>query len=138
LVFSIEYLNFYCEKCGNKYEENTNTVFRMHKCANNKWCQLCRVTYLENNFKNWTSGNEKIDDFIQKKQLKSIIFEWIPYNRLVNIKEIRKGDFSTAIWEDGPLYCHNGWKLKRISYEKVFLKYLYSSQNINNEFLNKV
>jgi hypothetical protein len=34
---------------------------------------------------NWASGNEKIDDFIQEKQLEvikynDIIFEWIPYS----------------------------------------------------------
>ena len=49
---------------------------------------------IQNNF-TWTSGNEKIDNFIQDMQLNiksynDIAFEWIPYNQLSNIKEISK------------------------------------------------
>ncbi|CAB4396534.1 unnamed protein product [Rhizophagus irregularis] len=110
LVFSNGHLYYYCKKCGN-------------------------------------SGNERIDDFIQKKQLKcnryvgyngnNTVFEWISYDRLIDVKEIRIGDFAMAIWKDGPLYYSNR-KWKRKLNEKVILKYLCSSQNINNEFLNKI
>ncbi|UZO11066.1 uncharacterized protein OCT59_002640 [Rhizophagus irregularis] len=149
LIFSNNHLQYYCEKCGGEYI----------KCKYSKWCKLCQINYLKSNFTNWTSGNERIDDFIQKKQLKyndmvnrndifgyngnveyngnDIIFEWIPFDRLIDVKEIRIGDFAMAKWIDGPLYYSNQ-KLKRMSSEKVLLKYLYSSQNINNEFLNKI
>ena len=91
------------------------------------------------------SGDKQIDNFIQEMQLKrsshdDTVFEWIPYNRFYNIKEISKGDFATihsAIWEDGPLYY--GYKgYTRKSDKRVILKYLYNSQNITNEFLNEV
>jgi hypothetical protein len=41
------------------------------------------LKFLKNNFKNWTSNNEDIDEFIQDKQLEindydDIVFEWIP------------------------------------------------------------
>jgi len=101
---------------------------------------------LRKNFKNWTSGNKKVDDFIQGMQLKidslrNIIFEWIPYSQLNKVQKIGKGDFATvysAIWKNGPLYYNHGkneWtrKLNR----KVALK-LYNSQSTIIEFLNKV
>src|SRR5947207_831033 len=76
-----------------------------------KWCEPCQVYKLKANSINWTSGNEKIDNFIQEMQLKinasDIIFEWIPYNQFHDIKEIDKGGFATvysALWKDGPLY----------------------------------
>src|SRR5438128_1812059 len=74
------------------------------------WCEPCQIDLLKKNFTNWTSGNEQLDDFIQKKQLKinysDIIFEWIPYNQFNDIKEIGKGGTAivySAIWKDGPL-----------------------------------
>ena len=70
----------------------------------------------------WTSGNEKIDNFIQEMQLNinncnDIIFEWIPYNQFENIKEIGKGGFSTifsAIWRNS-LLIYDGKKLINVS-----------------------
>lgn len=43
-------------------------------------------------------GNEKIDDFIQEMQLifnndDDKIFEWVPYNRFVEIKEKTSENF---------------------------------------------
>jgi hypothetical protein len=132
LVFNDEYLFNYCIKCGNKYNNNY------------KWCKQCEINQLKNNFTNWTSGNERINDFIQKAQLKidyykNTIFEWIPYNEFIDIKEIEKGKFASAMWKDGPLhYSVLMRKYERKLNEKVFLKYLYNSQNIINIFLNEV
>ncbi|PKK80506.1 hypothetical protein RhiirC2_33728 [Rhizophagus irregularis] len=129
LVFNSEYIDYYCEKCGNEYE---------------KWCKLCQINHLKDNFTNWTSGNEKIDSLIQKNQLKineykDTIFEWISYNKFIKINEIGKGGFYTAIWKDGPLYYSiSNKKYKRKLNEEVLLKYLYGSQNINNKILNEV
>src|SRR5213082_1971754 len=69
---------------------------------------------LKGNFTNWTSRNEKIDNFIQEMQLKidkwnDLVFEWIPYNRFSDIKKTGSGGFATvysAIWKDGPLNYH--------------------------------
>jgi hypothetical protein len=116
------------------------------------WFELCKPCIinnlrnnLRNNFTHWTSENEKIDDFIQKKQLSintpsEIVFEWIPYGQFSNIKEIIKGDFAavySANWNDGPLnYDHKNNEYIRDSDKKVALKYLYNSQNTINEVLN--
>ncbi|GES95347.1 kinase-like domain-containing protein [Rhizophagus clarus] len=131
LIFKNEYFNKYCEKCGNYY-------------IYNRFCELCQINHLKNNFINWTSGIEKIDDFIQKMQLKivefdDIVFEWIPYDNFIDTKEIGKDAFTTAIWKDGPLYYSiRNNKYERKSNKKVLLKCLYNSQNVNNSFLNQI
>src|SRR2546423_4463090 len=52
------------------------------------WCKSCTLQ----NFKNWTSGNHNIDEFIQKSQLNAKsyeeIIEWIEYDRLENIEDL--------------------------------------------------
>ena len=126
----------FCRKCGKEY---TNVY--------QNWCKPCQIDNLKGNFTNWTSGNEKIDNFIQEMQLKidyykDIVFEWIPYNQFSDIKEIGRGGFATvysAIWKDGPLeYDVDNMKYTRESNYEVALKCLCNSQNIINEFLNEV
>ena len=126
----------YCIECDKIY---TNI-----RC---KWCRPCQTNYLKENFTNWSSGNETIDVFTQKMQLKiinpqDIVFEWIPYNQFNDIREIRKSNFATAIWKDGPLhYNDNNIKEKkyiRESDKAVPLICLNSSQNMTKKFLNKV
>ena len=121
MILQDGYFDKHCEKCDKQY---TN--------VNVKWCRLCQ-----------TSGNKQIDDFIQEKQSQinhdNIVFEWIPYNQLDNIKNIGQSDSTgimLAIWKDGPLY-YNYSKYTRNQNKKVTLKYSYDSQNIT-EFLNKV
>ena len=92
------------------------------------------------------SGNKKIDNLIKEMHLRikdynDIVFVWVPYNQLDNIKEISKGDYATvhsAIWKDGPLYYNHKGEYIRKSDKKVTLKYLYNSQNITDGFLNEV
>uniref|UniRef100_U9TKW6 Uncharacterized protein n=1 Tax=Rhizophagus irregularis (strain DAOM 181602 / DAOM 197198 / MUCL 43194) TaxID=747089 RepID=U9TKW6_RHIID len=132
-VFNDIYFNYYCEKCGNEYDNSSY-----------KWCKECQINQLKNNFSDWTSGNIKIDDFIQKMQLKingchNEIFEWIPYNEFIEIEEIGNNDLATAIWKDGPLY----YSSIRRSYDreinkKVILKYLCNSQNVSHLFLSHI
>src|SRR5436305_543182 len=113
-----------CDKCGERYAN-----------INFEWCKLCWI----NNFKNWISENEMIDDLIKEMRLKinsqwDKIFEWIAVNQFNNIQGIGKG---AAIWKDGPLnYDKNNEKYTRESDEKIALK-CYNSKNIN-EFLNEV
>ena len=69
--------------------------------------------------------------------------EWIPYNRLENIKYLDKGGFSTiyeAIWLDGPIkeYYDIEKELIRNSNQKVAIKSLDKSSNLNDKFLNEV
>jgi hypothetical protein len=121
-----------CKYCGNIYE------------IISKKCKPCRINNLRQNFKNWTSGNEKIDDFIQEMQLKfyrhdNIVVEWIPYNQFDNIKEICKDDFIalySAIWMDGPLKY--SYREEREHNKETILKCFNNSQNITNEFFDEV
>ena len=95
----------------------------------------------------WISGNEKIDDFIQERQLKinnydDIVLEWIPYNHFNEIKEISKNGLITvysAIWKDDPLHKKNEWSnYTRNSNKKVFLKYLHNLQESVDSLINEV
>ncbi len=101
----------------------------------------------QQNFLNWTSGNDFIDKFIQESQLnaqnENQVLEWIPYNGFKNIEYFDKGGFSTiykAIWLDGPIkyWSHNEKKWIRSNNEIVILKSLDNSLNLNEEFLNEV
>ena len=87
-------------------------------------------------------------NFIQETQLnaKSMfhVLEWIPYNRLTNIKYLAKGGFSTVYksrWLDGYIrywdYDKKQWKRYNKG-DEVVIKSLNNSSNINEEFLNEV
>ncbi|UZO16947.1 uncharacterized protein OCT59_008313 [Rhizophagus irregularis] len=106
------------------------------------------LEYLETNFTNWTSGNEKINSFIKGRQLKinvydynDIVLEWIPYNQLNGIEEKGKNGLTTvysAIWKDGPLYkLLNGNDYTRDSNKKVALKCLHNSQESIDFLINE-
>ncbi len=134
------------------------------------WCKDCYSKKFQQNFGNWSSGNEYIDKFIQESQLNARIsfelLEWIPYNRLRNIQFLAQGGFSTiyeALWLDGLI---NKWDYKKQDWERfvkkldeqnhknakvknplkdnvkygerVVLKSLNDSSNINEYFLNEV
>src|SRR4051794_35609086 len=131
----------YCEKCG---ELHTNVPDELHA-----WCKPCLINDLKKNFTNWTSGNEKLDNFIQEMQLKindwyDIIFEWIPYDQF-NVNDLQivgKGAFATvysATWKDGRLiYDYDKKEWIREPDVKVALKFLRNLQTITDEFLNEV
>jgi hypothetical protein len=124
-------LKNYCDKCFDKYIN-----------AEYKWCKLCQINYLKENFTNWSSKNKQIDKLIQEVQLKinnhgDIIFEWIPYDQFNDIKKLSNEAYS-AKWKDGPLLYDDYYKDKYIrnsANKAIILKYLVNSQNITNEFL---
>ncbi|GBC05106.1 hypothetical protein RclHR1_06030006 [Rhizophagus clarus] len=104
------------------------------------------LSHLKNNFKIWTSRNEKIDDFIQKRQLEivvceDIVFEWIPYNQFNEIKETGKSSHTTiysALWRDGPFKYNSQLKrYTRNSKKEVALKYLHNSQDPIDLLINE-
>ena len=126
-----------CKKCDKKYTD-----------VDNKWCKSCQRNNLKNNFTNWTSENEEIDNFIQEMQLKInkyniIVFEWMPYNQFNNINKISEDYFAkvySAIWKDGPL-CYDKSEyeyVRKFENMKVTLKCLRNSQIIIPKFLNEV
>ncbi|GET03172.1 kinase-like domain-containing protein [Rhizophagus clarus] len=67
-----------------------------------------------------------------------LVFENDYFNKHCE-KCVGEGDFTIAIWKDGPLnYSALNRKYKRKSDEKVLLKHLSNSQNINNKLLNEI
>lgn len=112
------------------------------------WCSKCYAKRFQQNFPNWSSGNEYIDKFVQETQLNTKnrheFLEWIPYNRLTNIKYLAKGGFSTvyeAIWLDGRIEYWDFYKdewFRNSRESKVVIKSLNNSSIINDEFLNEV
>jgi hypothetical protein len=117
------------------------------ECLATSYCECCVQDYLKANFSNWTSGNNNIDDLIQKCQIKSIIpkktIEWIPYNNLQNVKYLTKGGFSeiyTAFWIGGK---YNEWDSKeqqliRLGTHEVMLKGLENVESANQSWFEEV
>ncbi len=101
-------------------------------------CEKCIIEPLQQFLSNWTSGNEIIDKFIQKRQRANL--EWIPYNRLGNVKYHGKKKSNTicsADRLDGQLsYDRKKRKWYRYNKLEVVLKSL--NKSLNEEFLIKV
>ncbi len=115
--------------CSNCFEPFTNNY--------EKWCKKCNAEQFQQNFSNWTSGNEIIDKFIRETQLNAKDhwdeLEWIPYNKLENVEYLNKEKFSTsykANWLDGPIKKWSNNKRKWIRYAKT--EVAIKSFNINN------
>ncbi|GBC11231.2 kinase-like domain-containing protein [Rhizophagus irregularis DAOM 181602=DAOM 197198] len=93
------------------------------ECLATLYCEYCVQDYLKARFSNWTSGNNDIDNLIQKYQSETLgpdyIVEWIPYNNLKNIEYLTKGGFSkiyTAGWINGP---YEEWDSKKQQLERT-------------------
>ncbi|RHZ77242.1 hypothetical protein Glove_184g38 [Diversispora epigaea] len=107
-----------------------------------EWCKPCNSKHFQNDFNNWTSGNDKIDKFIQDAQLNanysSDAIEWIPYYQFKDVKQIGKGGFGTihyARWIDGSIdkwdIENQQWKRNRKD-EEVALKKFDNFVNFND------
>ncbi|GBB92334.1 hypothetical protein RclHR1_00020037 [Rhizophagus clarus] len=93
------------------------------ECLATLYCEYCVRNYLKANFLNWTSGNDDIDNLIQKCQMEVFgpdnIVEWIPYNNLEDIEYLTKGGFSeiyTAGWING---YYKEWDSKKRQLKRV-------------------
>ncbi|CAG8501618.1 3190_t:CDS:2 [Acaulospora morrowiae] len=120
-----------CKECNNEYYEYG-------------WCNNCYAKRFQQDFENWTSGNDVVDKFIQGNQLKATSFttfiEWIPFEKFKDVTYLSKGGFgsvSKAVWPEGYII---GWnkELIRIPNVNVCLKRLDNSANISPEFLQEV
>ncbi|RHZ85070.1 hypothetical protein Glove_71g44 [Diversispora epigaea] len=121
-----------CPECNQK-----NTYYN--------WCKPCNSKHFQNDFNNWTSGNDKIDKFIQDAQLNANgnwdVIEWIPYDRFKDVKQIGKGGFGTihyasARWINGCIdkwdIENQHWKRDRKYSEEVALKKFDNFVNFND------
>ncbi|CAB4431031.1 unnamed protein product [Rhizophagus irregularis] len=111
------------------------------------WCQPCNAKRFKDNFKNWTSGNENIDEFIQQSQLDALhckqFLEWIPFEKFQNITYIAEGGFGkihSAKWSEGHIEYWDIKKKKwhRHSWGEYVLKSLNNSTDICSDFLNEI
>ena len=88
--------------------ETKNYVVVLDDTCENCNC-VCNATHFQQKFKNWTSGNNDIDKFIQDTQLSAHdnmdkALEWIPNDRFYDVKYIAKDKFGKvyrANWIDG-------------------------------------
>src|ERR1051325_8125634 len=111
------------------------------------WCKPCNAKRFKENFKNWTSGNKNIDEFIQQSQLDALYYtnclEWIPFENFQNVTYLTRGGFGkiySAEWPEGFI---NDWDIENQKWErwadrKVALKSLDKSSDISTDFLNEV
>ncbi|CAB4426649.1 unnamed protein product [Rhizophagus irregularis] len=142
------------EELKERYKKNGLCKECKHLNTGAYWCNSCNAKHFQQNFKNWTSGNHKVDKLIQKTQLKAKVshemLEWIEYDRFENIEFLTKGGFGTiykAIWKDGFItnwdFENNNWvrsKAYCTVYENfpVVLKCLHNSQDITSDFLREI
>ena len=117
------------------------------ECLATLYCELCVQNYLKANFSNWTSGNNDIDNLIQKCQMEALlpemIVEWIPYNNLQNIEYLTKGGFSeiyTAEWNHGHYleWDSKEQQLQRFGRQRVVLKKLENVESANQSWFEEV
>ncbi|RHZ82875.1 hypothetical protein Glove_103g302 [Diversispora epigaea] len=125
-----------CSECNQKY---VSTDYR--------WCKPCNSKHFQNDFNKWTSGNDKIDKFIQDTQLNATnlweVIEWIPYNRFNDVKQIARGGFGTihyAWWIDGSI---DEWDIenqqwKRSTKNVALKKFNNNFVNLNEDVLNEM
>jgi hypothetical protein len=116
-------------------------------CLAMLYCEYCVRDYLKENFSNWTSGNDDIDNLIQECQIETLnpdsIIEWIPYNNFENIVYLTKGGCSeiyTAKWIKG---SYDEWdskeqQLKRFGEQDVVLKRLENVKSANKNWFEEV
>ncbi|RIA82450.1 kinase-like domain-containing protein [Glomus cerebriforme] len=116
------------------------------QCLATLYCEHCVRNYLKANFSNWSSGNDDIDDLIQKCQLETFrpdkIVEWIPYNNLQDIKYLTKGGCSeiyTATWIGGGYLKWNSKEkqLERFGDQYVILKELKNVESANRSWFEE-
>jgi hypothetical protein len=78
---------------------------------------------------------------MKTNEFEDVVFEWIPYSQLDQIKETGKNDLMTvysAIWRDGPLQYKENSNYVRNSNREVALKYLHNSQYPIEFVINEV
>ncbi|RIB00027.1 hypothetical protein C2G38_2130562, partial [Gigaspora rosea] len=107
------------------------------------WCQLCDP---QKTTQETRSGDKSIDDCIKEFQFNATayekVIEWIPFDRLVDIKIIGKGGFGTvysSIWLDGKRVIEGDNSVGYVRFRNkscmVALKTLHGPQTMSSSFL---
>jgi len=123
-----------CRDCG-----KARTIFN--------WCHACESQWFQENFSNWTSGNEQIDAIVRTSQENAKqggdFLEWIPFDQFELITYSIRGGYGAvykAIWLEGPrsVWDEISLEWRRLGPTKVALKRLDNSCRMSREFLEKV
>src|ERR1051325_4792752 len=98
---AVRNLNRYHDGDKVRYNEGTKRICENcnQECLATLYCEHCVRNHLKAKFSSWTSGNDDIDNLIQKCQMGTqgprYIVEWIPYHsNLQNVKYLTKGGCS--------------------------------------------
>ncbi|EXX68131.1 Ypk2p [Rhizophagus irregularis DAOM 197198w] len=147
-IIALEFKNEINIPCGITQNPQTKDYMMVLRDKCKQCICKCNSIYFKQNFGNWTSGNDDIDEFIQNTQLLahkklpvSDVLEWIPYNRLNNIKYIERNGLYNANLIDG---CICKWSVLYQNWERenqnmlVTLKYLNNPINVTEEFMNEI
>ncbi|KAG9307462.1 hypothetical protein G9A89_017292 [Geosiphon pyriformis] len=125
-----------CQRCNRKRPKHGIQV-----------CWGCNPLRFEADFPELHSSHGGFDEFIRYRQLNAQkyehILEWIPFDRLTNIREIGVGGYGTveqALWKDGPIVAFdevsNQWR--RGGGWIVALKPLRNRTRISVSFLRRL
>uniref|UniRef100_U9TZW7 Uncharacterized protein n=1 Tax=Rhizophagus irregularis (strain DAOM 181602 / DAOM 197198 / MUCL 43194) TaxID=747089 RepID=U9TZW7_RHIID len=114
-------------------------------CGCKRYNYICFAIRFKQNFKNWTSGNDDIDKFIQNAQLSAHenvkeVLEWILYDRFYDIEYIANKKVYKANWIDGNIKC---WDYEKQDWGRnnniiVTLKELNDPKIITLEFMDEI
>jgi hypothetical protein len=119
------------------------------------WCNTCNARRFQDESRNWTSGNETIDKFIQKQQHIALnsddAIRWFPFDEFRDV-ELIEGEFGTVLKAsvtDWNIILNDKGIEDKERVEKaeewitnafrraVYLKW-FNSSNISEEFLQEV
>jgi hypothetical protein len=146
---ALSLLNKFYDRDKILYNSGTRRICEIcnQECLATTYCEYCVQNYLKAKFSNWTSGNNDIDNLIQKCQSETLspvkIIEWIPYNKLTNIEYLTKGGCSkiyTAHWIDGG---YHEWDSKeqqliRFGSQNVIVKSLENVESASQSWFEEV
>ncbi|CAG8560800.1 12773_t:CDS:1 [Acaulospora morrowiae] len=119
-----------CSECNKK---------RRLKYGNGDICTSCYSARLQS----INSGNPDVDNLIKSTHGNNPNYrlEWIPFEDFTDIQRVTEGGFSiifTALWVKGRIKSYYGTGFNRAGSEKIVLKVLKDSQNINSAFVKEV
>ncbi|CAG8516382.1 724_t:CDS:1 [Funneliformis mosseae] len=116
--------------------------------AEKLWCKECDPWRM---IEGWTSGNSDIDKFIkdtiydERNEEYPRFLEWVPYDRITDIKELGEGGFAkvySATWIDvnSRFYMKDdgSWKKYNPKPMKVALKRLNGSRDMSAKYFSEV
>ncbi|GBB97414.1 hypothetical protein RclHR1_02990015 [Rhizophagus clarus] len=122
----------YCSEC----DQCLNTSY---------YCKPCQSKQFEENFDNWTTGDNGIDCFIRGTQLNACdcteYLEWIPFNSFIGVSKYdvsEVGTVYTANWKKGPRDCWDENENKYVEKKELIKVALHSLGNTPSIFLKEL